>query len=154
MATTPDVMLEAIERVLIAASYAGTDRVEIVYFPDDEGGMRRRDADRVTTVVEVEDVRLDKRSGGSIYRRLTASVGMQHHRNKKTRPKKFADARVTEDELRHLRARAVALDLPGASDIHEVRLVSGPRFDNTSSTSSQTKALTQFVVEITYNAEG
>lgn len=151
--TTSEDVCEGIERVIVAAPLTGTDKPEPVYFGDDEGGMQRRDADRVFTVMPVSDERLDKRSGGSIYRKLTASVGLQYHRNKKTRRKQLADGLVLEDELRHLRARLEALALP-VFGVHQARLISGPRFDNNNSALGRTKSMTYFVVEVEYAAAG
>lgn len=150
--TTAEDVLEGIERVIVAAPLTGVDRPEAVYF-DDEAGMRRRDADRVFTVMPVADERMDKRSGGSIYRKLTASVGVQYHRNKRTRRKQLADALILEDELRHLRARIEALAVP-VLGVHQARLISGPRFDNNNSALGPTKSMTFFVVEAEYTTAG
>lgn len=145
-------VLEGIERVIVAAPYTGVDKPEPTFF-DDEAGMARRDADRVFSVVPLADERMDKRSGGSIYRKLTVGVGMQHHRNKKTRRKMLADALITEVELRHLKALIEALAVP-VLGIHQVRLISGPRFDNTNSPLGRTKAMTNFVLEVEYTTTG
>lgn len=151
--TTAEDVCDGIERVLVAAPITGPDRPEPVFFGDDEGGMQRRDADRVFTVMPVADERMDKRSGGSIYRRLTVSVGVQYHRNKKTRRKQLADALVFEDELRHLRARIEALAAP-VFGVHQARIVSGPRFDNNNSALGRTKSMTYFVLEAEYTTAG
>lgn len=152
MATSEDV-LEGIERVIVAAPLDGIDSPEPVYFGDDEAGMQRRDADRVFTVMPVSDERMDKRSGGSVYRLLTAHVGMQYHRNKRTRRKQLADALVLEDELRHVRARIEALTQP-VTGVHQARLISGPRFDNNNSALGRTKSMTFFVLEVEYSTTG
>lgn len=151
--TTAEDVLEGIERVMVAAPLTGTDKPEPVYFGDDEAGMQRRDADRVFTVMPVADERIDKRSGGSIYRRLTASVGVQYHRNKKTRRKQLADSLIFEDELRHLKARIEAISMP-VLGVHQARLISGPRFDNNNSALGRTKSMTYFVVEAEYVTAG
>lgn len=150
--TTAEDVLEGIERVIVAAPLPGTDKPEPVYF-DDEAGMQRRDADRVFTVMAVSDERMDKRSGGSIYRLLTVSIGMQYHRNKKTRRKQLADGLLLEDELRHLKKRVEALT-PPVLGVHQARLISGPRYDNNNSALGRTKSMTFFVLEAEYTTTG
>jgi len=153
LTTTAEDLLEGIERVIVAAPYAGHDKPAPVYFPDDEAGMARRDADRIFTVMAVSDVRLDKRSGGSIYRALTATFAMQHARNKKTRRKQLADALVTEDALRHLKRHIEALSLP-VYGVHAVRILSGPNFDNSNNVFGRTKSMTLCSVEVEYATTG
>ncbi|MCB9610519.1 MAG: hypothetical protein H6716_28275 [Polyangiaceae bacterium] len=150
--TTSEEVLEGIERVIVAAPLSGTDRPVPVYF-NDEAGMVRRDADRVFTVFPVADQRLDKRSGGSIYRLLTASVAIQYFRNRRTRAKQLADALVLEDELRHLAARLTALARP-VLGVRAARIIDGPRFDSANSVLGANKTMTIFGLEAEYVTGG
>ena len=149
MSTTAELVLEGLERLIEAVAVVGPP-FKCVFRGDDEAGAAQRDAIRVTSVVPISDKRVDKRSGGSIYRLLTAAIGSQYHRNRLTRRVMLADGLLLEDVFRHCVAGLAALTVPVT--IHTARLIDGPRYDMATSLNA-TKAMTAFVLEIEYRTE-
>ncbi len=150
--TTAEDVLEGLERLMAAVVLpAGGPAPAPVFRGPDEAGLNQRDADRVFTAIPISDKRgtsQDKRSGGSCYRVLVVSIGVQYHRNKLTRRKMLADAPEFENALRHAAAGLAALASP-VTGVHRARLLDGPRFDMT----LETKMMTVFVVETEYHVE-
>lgn len=149
MSTTAILVVEGVERMIEALVVTGP-AFKCVFRGEDEAGAAQRDADRVTSVVPISDKRVDKRSGGSIYRLVTLAIGSQYHRNKLTRRVMLADGLVLEDAFRHCVAGLAALALPVI--VHTARLIDGPRYDMATSLNA-TKAMTAFVLEIEYRTE-
>ena len=149
MSTTAELVLEGVERLIEAVAVDGPP-FKCVFRGEDEAGAAQRDAMRVTTVVPISDVRVDKRSGGSCYRLLTVAIGSQYHRSKLTRRVMLSDGLLLEDALRLCRAGLAALTVPVT--IHTSRLIDGPRYDMATGLNA-TKAMTAFVLEIVYTTE-
>ncbi len=149
--TTAEDVLEGYERLMAVVPLGRVGTPTPVFRGPDEAGLSQRDADLVFTAVPISDKRgtsTDKRSGGSCYRTLVNSLGIQYHRNKRTRRVMLADAPKFEDALRHAAAGLAALAEP-VLGVHRVRLLDGPRFDMT----LETKMMTVFVVETEYHVE-
>ncbi len=150
--TTAEDVLDGLERLMAAVTLATPGpRPAPVFRGPDEAGLNQRDADRVFTAIPISDKRgttIDHRSGGSCYRTLVASIGVQYHRNKLTRRKMLADAPEFENALRHATAGLAALAVP-VTGVHRTRLLDGPRFDM----SMETKMMTVFVLETEYHVE-